>query len=225
LQLIEESMQAAERGFAARVAGTELQIRILVKRRDEAQHVLRLATAATERPGVLTWVIASEGAAVRRGDPIARVADLTSYRVDATVSDVHAARLTPGMPATVRIGESSLSGRVGTVHPAVENGALAFEVRLDNAADSRLRPNLRCDVHAVTASRPNTLRVARGTFGAPDGSAYAWVIRGDRAVRTPIELGISSFEAFEVTGGLAEGDEVIVSDTADFMHHREVALR
>jgi HlyD family secretion protein len=125
----------------------------------------------------------------------------------------------------VRIGEATLPASIGAVHPAVENGALTFEVRLDDPADSRLRPNLRVDVHAVTASKPSALRIARGTYGAPDGSTCAFVVRGDRAVRLPVQLGIASFDAFEVIDGLAEGDEVIVSDTTDFMHHREVALR
>jgi HlyD family secretion protein len=225
LEQLDESAHAAERTFAARADGVALEIKILAKQRVEAAHVLEVATAATDRPGVLTWVIAGEGTSVRRGDPIARVADLSSFRVDATVSDVHAARLTAGMPATVRVGEAALPGSVGAVHPSVENGALAFEVQLDDPADARLRPNLRVEVHAVTASKPSALRIARGTFGAPDGSMCAFVVRGDRAVRTPIQLGIASFDAFEVIAGLVEGDEVIVSDTTDFMHHREVALR
>ena len=51
--------------------------------------------------GVLTWVLSQEGALVRRGDVIARIADLTSFRVDATVSDLHAGRLRTGMAAVV----------------------------------------------------------------------------------------------------------------------------
>ncbi len=225
LQQLDESMGAAQRTSTAREAGLVLEMKIFAKQRDEAAHVLQVATTASDRPGVLTWVIASEGAAVRRGDQIARIADLTSFRVDATVSDVHAARVTPGMAVTVELGDAKLPGTVRTVHPAVENGALTFDVALDDPSDKRLRPNLRVDVHAITGSKPHALRLARGTFGAPDGSTCAFVVRGDRAVRTPIHLGLASFDAFEIVDGLREGDEVIVSDTTDFMHHPEVALR
>jgi len=225
LQQMDESMTAAQRTSVAREAGLALEMKIFAKQRDEAAHVLQVATTAAARPGVLTWVIASEGVSVRRGDQIARIADLTSFRVDATVSDVHAARVTPGMAVTVELGDAKLPGMVRTVHPTVENGALTFDVALDDPSDARLRPNLRVDVHAITGSKPDALRLARGTFGAPDGSTCAFVVRGDRAVRTPIHLGLASFDAFEIVDGLREGDEVIVSDTTDFMHHPEVALR
>ena len=225
LQQMDEAMTAAERTSEAREAGLALEMKILAKQRTEAAHVLQVATTASDRPGVLTWVIASEGVSVRRGDQVARVADLTSFRIEATVSDVHAARVTPGIAVTVELGEAKLAGTVRTVHPSVENGALTFDVALDNPSDSRLRPNLRVDVHAITASKPDALRLERGTFGAPDGSTCAFVVRGNRAVRTPIHLGLASFDAFEVVDGLQEGDEVIISDTTDFMHHPEVALR
>jgi HlyD family secretion protein len=225
LQQLDESMQAAQETSATRLEGLALEMKILATQRDEAAHVLQVATAAAGRPGILTWVIASEGAAVRRGDQIARVADLSSFRVDATVSDVHAGRLTPGLPATVQVGDEPLRGTISAVHPAVQNGVLTFEVALERASDPRLRPNLRVDVHAVTGSKPQALRVARGTFTAPDGLTYAFVVRGDRAQRVPIRLGLASYDAFEIIEGLSEGDEVIVSDTSDYMHRQEVALR
>jgi HlyD family secretion protein len=225
LQQLAETMDAAQHTYTARDEGLRLEMKILAKQHAEAAHVLHIATGVADRPGVLTWVLASEGASVRRGDPIARVADLSSFRVDATVSDVHAGRLAAGMPATVQVGEVHLRGVVSTVHPAVENGAVTFDVSLENASDEHLRPNLRVDVHAITASKEDVLRIARGTYGAPDGSTWAFVVRGDHAVRTRVHLGITGFESFEVLDGLREGDEVIVSDTSDFMHHQEVALR
>jgi HlyD family secretion protein len=225
LRLLADAMEVARRSHAARDEGLELEMKILTKQRDEAAHVLQLATPAADRPGVLTWVMTSEGAAVRRGDQIARIADLSSFRVDATVSDVHAGRLAAGMPASVQIGEARLQGTISTVHPAVQDGAIRFDVVLQNPSDSRLRPNLRVDVHAITASKPAALRVPRGTFAGTDGSTWAFVLHGDRAVRTPIRLGLAGFETFEVIDGLQEGDEVIVSDTSDYMHHREVTVR
>jgi putative ABC transport system ATP-binding protein len=174
LRLLADAMEVARRSHAARDEGLELEMKILTKQRDEAAHVLQLATPAADRPGVLTWVMTSEGAAVRRGDQIARIADLSSFRVDATVSDVHAGRLAAGMPASVQIGEARLQGTISTVHPAVQDGAIRFDVVLQNPSDSRLRPNLRVDVHAITASKPAALRVPRGTFAGTDGSTWAF---------------------------------------------------
>ena len=71
----------------------------------EAERQIRFATAAGQRgPGVVTWVLPDAGASVRRGDALARVADLSSYRIEATVADVHATKLRAGLPA-LRQGE------------------------------------------------------------------------------------------------------------------------
>jgi HlyD family secretion protein len=225
LEQLQASLTTAERDHAVRREGLALEMKILRKQRAEAEHELQLAAAVSDRDGVLTWVVTSEGAAVRKGDVLARVADLGSFRVQATVSDVHAGSLRAGMPARVRIGDAIEPGEISSVHPAVDNGAITFEVALRNGRNPHLRPNLRVDVYAVVASKPGVLLLPRGSFGAPDGTTVAFVIRHDRALRTRIELGLASFEQYEVVSGLAEGDEVIVSDMSDHLHQEEVALR
>ncbi len=52
-----------------------------------------LATPTADRHGVVTWTLTEEGAAVRKGDIVARVADLSAFRVDASVGQAQAARL------------------------------------------------------------------------------------------------------------------------------------
>ena len=51
-----------------------------------------------------------------------------------------------------------------------------------------------------------------------------YVVRGDRAVRTPVQLGASSISKIEVLSGLAAGDRVIVSDTGDFRSASELMI-
>ena len=153
---------------------------------------------------MLTWVISQEGALVRRGDVIARIADLTSFRVDASVSDVHAGRLRPGMPALVRINELDLDGTVSEVLPTVENGVLHFTVALAKPSHPGLRPSLRTDVLVVTERKGRALRVKRGPF-ADNDARQAFIVRGDRAVRVPIQLGLSGADDVELLAGGTEG--------------------
>ncbi len=135
---------------------------MLAKEREEAARCLELGTAISNRAGVLTWVIPSEGAAVHRGDEIARIADLRSFRVEGTVSDVHSARLTAGQPAVIRMGDSALTGRVTQILPAIQDGAITFHVTLDRRYDPRLRPNQRVEVQVATAHKDDVIRVQAG---------------------------------------------------------------
>ena len=86
----------------------------LDKEASQAHRLVELSTTKSDRAGVVTWALAQEGALVRKGDVIARLADLSSYRVDATVSDVHAGKLHVGMPAVVLVNEQPLAGTVAT---------------------------------------------------------------------------------------------------------------
>jgi hypothetical protein len=44
-------------------------------------------------------------------------------------------------------------------------------------------------------------------------------------VRTPVELGVASFDRCEVLKGLAAGEEVVISDMKDYAHLTEVKIR
>jgi HlyD family secretion protein len=225
LEQLGESMQNARHDLAAQLDGLDLEISILEKDHDEASHQLELATATSDRHGVLTWVLPSEGMAVRRGDEVARIADLSSFRVDASVSDVHASRLATGQPAIVRSGETELAGLVSNILPTVENGVVTFEVTLDDKNQPLLRHNLRVDVYVVTEHKEDTIRIRRGAYVRADGSNAVFVIQGERAIRTPVRFGITNFETYEVLAGLTPGNEVIISDMSDYMHVKEVKLR
>jgi HlyD family secretion protein len=221
---LRDERKNVERTTTVQLEGLALERGSLDKETAQARRLLDLSTTKSDRDGVLTWVISQEGALVRRGDVIARIADLTSFRVDASVSDVHAGRLRPGMPAVVRINELDLDGTVSEVLPTVENGVLHFTVALAKPSHPGLRPSLRTDVLVVTERKGRALRVKRGPF-ADNDARQAFVVRGDRAVRVPIQLGLSGADDVELLAGGTEGDEMIISDMKDYMHLSEVKIK
>jgi HlyD family secretion protein len=202
----------------------ELELATLAKERTEAARQLSLATTRTDRSGVVTWTVTEEGASVRSGEPVARVADLRTFRVDASVSDVHAKRLAAGLPATVRTGEDTLNGIVSSVLPAVRDGILTFTVALENSSSAILRPNLRVDVHVAVGRRSNVLTLSRGPAIEGEGNRQLFVLRGNRAEKMPVRVGLLGFDVCEVDG-LSENDEVVVSDMRGYDHLSEVRLR
>jgi HlyD family secretion protein len=224
LAQLRDQRKNSERTTAMQLEGLSLERGSLDKEAAQARRLLDLSTTKSDRDGVLTWVLSQEGALVRRGDVIARIADLTSFHVEASVSDLHAGRLRTGMSAVVRVNELDLQGTVTDVFPTVENGVLRFAVALAAPSHAGLRPNLRTDVLVITDRKPRALRVKRGPF-ADNAARQAFVVRGDRAVRVPLELGLPGVDDVEVLSGAAEGDEVIISDMKDYMHLSAVKIR
>jgi len=222
---LQSQLANAQQDYAATLKGLELETAILETDLDLERQRLERAVVTSNRTGIVTWVVQSEGAAVTAGEAVARVADLSAYRVEATLSDVLARRLTVGLPATIRSGDTRLAGHVNKILPTVSNGIVTFEVALDEQNHTVLRPNLRVDVHAVTARNIQTLRVHRGPVLTIDGRETVFVLRGDRAVRTHIKIGLSNFEMYEIVEGLVAGDEVIISDMSDYQNMQEVKCK
>jgi HlyD family secretion protein len=225
LQRIEASRLNAQESTKTELAGLALELAKLQKAHGEARRVLALATPTADRDGVVTWTLTEEGSTVRKGDIVARVADLSAFRVDASVSDAYASRLSVGLPVQVRADEKVLDGRVSDVLPAVQNGAVTVRVALAERAHPSLRPNLRVEVFIVTDHRDRTLRVRKGSSTSGEGVQQVFVLRSDRAVRTRVRFGIASFDFIEVAEGLSVGDEVIVSDMADYQRLSSIRLR
>lgn len=225
LTQIQAERANAREATAAELEGLTLEIGKLQGDEAAARRQLALATPRAARAGVLTWVVGEEGATVPKGAVLARVADFSSFRVDASVSDVHARRLAAGQPVIVQAGEESLDGAIASINPTVVNGVMTVAVALDEPSNPRLRSNLRVDVQIVTARKPRALRVTRGPFSTGEGTQDVFVVRGDRAVRTPVTFGLSSLDYFEIVSGLVPGDEIIISDMRDYQRVSEVRLR
>lgn len=223
LRQLEDSLERTRRTHAARLRSVELDLDILRGQRESARRELELATARADRAGIVTWVVPEEGSTVRRGEVIARIADLDSFGVEATVSDVHAARLETGLPVRVRLDGEVLTGRLSGVHPTIENGAVRFDVALDEPSHPKLRNNLRVEVLVVTGSRSDALRLPRASFPA-GAAAPVFVVDGDRAVRRPVRFGLSGYEHVEVLEGLLAGEEVVLSDMSQYLHLEAVTI-
>jgi HlyD family secretion protein len=225
LQRLDASRQNARDATTTELAGLALELGKLDKSRQEAARVLALATPTADRDGVVTWTLTEEGAAVRKGDIVARVADLSSFRVDASVSDAYASRLSAGQAVQVRADDKLLEGRVTDVLPTVQNGVITVRVALADRSHPSLRPNLRVEVFIVTDHRARALRVRKGSSTSGEGVQQVFVVRGGEAVRTRVRFGIASFDYVEVADGLSAGDEIVISDMADYVHLASIRIR
>lgn len=226
LQQLKEAIGNEERATEAKLEGLAMDVETLRKEIAQSRRQLDLATTRADRDGVLTWVMEVEGSAVRKGDVVARIADLSSYRVQANLSDIHASRLTPGMPVRVQVNESTtLDGEISSVLPTIKDGIVTVLASLRDKSSKVLRANLRVDVYIVTDRKQRTLRVRRGAFASGEGVHDVFVVRSGKVVRTPLRIGLLSFDYCEVAGGLIEGDEVIISDMKEYAHLKEVRLK
>src|SRR4051794_36356532 len=222
---LRDAMGRTKRTTDAQIAAAQLDLRTAQKERDQSERQLNLAMARSDQDGVLTWVLPEVGATVRKGDVLARVADLSAYRVVATISDVHASKLAAGMRAHVKIDDTTtIDGTISSIDPRIENGVAKFYVTLDQRAHPRLRNNIRVDVLPVLGSRGNVLRVRRGALGQGEREEV-FVVRGNVLVRTLVRWGLAGDEVIQPIDGLREGDEVVITNMNEFQGLKELRLK
>jgi HlyD family secretion protein len=224
LRGLEEALARALRSRDVQLAASRADVAMARREQQESQRQVELAMLRADRDGILTSIVNEPGATVRRGDILARIADLSSYRVEATISDIHAARLAAGMPARVLLEGVRIDGTIDSVDPRIVNGVAKFFITLDQPSHARLRNNLRVDVEVVTGRRGDALVVRRGALGRT-AATHAFVVGGDEAVRTPVRFGLAGRETIEIVEGLAPGDEVVISDMSELDEVERVRLK
>ena len=205
----------------------ELGYTVSMQQRSIAEQArkLRQADISSQLPGVLTWVNDNLGSTVQAGDALARVADLSRYRVRATLSDTYADQLHPGDAVRVRLGPGpDLPGTVASISPAVDKGVVTFYATLANDHHPALRANLRADVFVVTRAHRGVLRLRNGPFYQGGQEQPVFVLAGGRAVRRVVRFGDSNTDYVQVLSGLSKGEEVIVSDTKAFVDTPELTV-
>ena len=186
---------------------------------------LRQADISSQQPGVLTWANDNLGATVQAGDALARVADLSSFRLIATVSDTYADQLRPGGPIRVRVNGLDLPGRISSISPAIDKGVVTFYAQLDQPHHPALRANLRADVFVITSAQRAVRRLRNGPFYQGGREQPVFVLAQDRATRRTVQFGASNFDYVQIISGLQAGDEVIVSDMKDHLDTPELVVR
>ncbi|PRY11258.1 HlyD family secretion protein [Pontibacter ummariensis] len=232
LKIAEQELAHLERGIKSERAllkadEQELGYTLAMNGRslEELERKMRQAEVRASQDGVVTWVKNEVGSNVSAGEVIARLADLSSFKVQATISDTYAEQLQTGAEAIVRVNETDLKGIVSTIEPTVTNGTVTFFIALAEKAHKALRPNLRVDVYLTTATKPNTLRVKNGPYFNSTSSNQVFVLREDELVRTPARIGISSADFVELEDGVQAGDVVVISSLQDYEHQKKLKLK
>jgi HlyD family secretion protein len=223
-QRLARQIQTQQRSNAADVRELGYTVSMQQRSISELATKLRQADISSQQPGVLTWVNENIGTTVQAGDPLARVADLSSFRVRATISDTYADALHQGDPVVVRINDTDLRGAITTISPSVEKGVVTFYAQLDQPHHSALRANLRADVFVVTRAHHGVLRVKNGPFYQGGKEQPVFVVAGGRAVRRTVRFGDSNFDYVQILGGLRAGEEIVVSDMKDHLDTPELNI-
>ncbi len=222
---LENDLNYNRRSMGASLRESQLQARIEGTNLKVLAQKLRQADILADRAGVLTWVNENVGSAVSEGEMLAKVADLGSFRVEASCADTYADQLRAGSPVIVRINETDLRGLITQVKPSVQNSTIRFAVSLDDSHHASLRPNQKVEVFVVTNRNSNAVRVANGPAFKGKRKQFVYIMGADNvARRREVEIGLTNFDWVEVKSGLQLGDRVVLTDLSEYEHLEQLTI-
>jgi HlyD family secretion protein len=205
----------------------EAEISLAIQRSDQTAltRKLKLADIIATRDGVITWVNKNIGASVKEGESLARIANLSGYKVAGSISDTQIEDVRNNMPAIIRINETQIRGSINNISPAVNNSIVSFDVGLEEKDNKLLRPNMKVDVFLVTATRTKVLRLPNGPAFKGSNEQQIFVLKNGIAEKRLVKLGLSNFDYVEITNGLKVGEEVITSDMKAYEYAKHITIK
>lgn len=222
---LENELKYRKESIASSVLNEQIQSSIQRQRLDELAKKLRNATVRAEVPGVITWLDNRIGTQVQEGDPLVRLANISSYSIMAQVSDMHADKISLGQPVQVEVNNTVEMGEIEQILPAVENNTIQFKIRLRKADSDKLRPKMKVPVRIVTGTKQQSMYIPNGPGILAGKSQKVFVLQGDKAEARNVELGFRTSDKVEVISGLKAGDKVILSDMSVYEEKTEIRVR
>ncbi|MDP2576355.1 MAG: HlyD family efflux transporter periplasmic adaptor subunit [Gemmatimonadota bacterium] len=177
--------------------------------------------------GVLADLPLEEGQWVAPGANLARVVKPGRLKAQLRIPETQARDVAIGQLALIDTRSDTILGRVTRIDPAVQNGTVTVDVRLEGPLPKEARPDLSVDGTIEIERLEDVLYVGRPAYGQANSTVglFKIVEGGDAAVRVNVRLGRSSVNTIEVLSGLQVADAVILSDMSAWDAHDRVRLR
>jgi membrane fusion protein (multidrug efflux system) len=165
-------------------------------------------------PGLTGQRFVSVGDYVTTSSKLITLQTVNPQRAAFQVPERYADRLKVGQRVTFRV--AALSGRdfLGTVDfvdPRVQLPGRTITVKAEVPNPKReLQAGMFIEARLETARRPNAVVVPEDAILALPSGTVIWVVKGDRAERRSVELGVRRPGFVEITSGIEPGDQVVV---------------
>ena len=161
------------------------------------------------------------------GQLLAKVVQPEKLKATLRIPETQARDLALHLPAVVDTRNGIVKGQVSRISPAANQGSVEVDIALEGELPKGARPDLTVEGTVEIERLSDVLHVGRPAGAQPQGQVELFKLAkdGDEAHRVKVKLGRSSVSTVEVTEGLNEGDQVILSDMSAWDSTDRVRLR
>lgn len=207
----------------AQAVAAKQQVELAKAQLEGARASERLArTGAGQRsigapfPGLVTKAPTAAGGVVGPGIPLIHLEDHSRFRLSATIGEEIADLVKPGLTVDVKYRDRSVSGRVATVIPSLDQATRRAPIEIEVQNDPKDPLLAWSFVHASIDSGKEVpaMRVP-GSARRPGATDQIVVVRGGKIVILHVAAATDSDGALLVREGLTTADQVVLAPTED----------
>jgi HlyD family secretion protein len=226
LEMEREKLEIADVSNAARINASEARL-------NQSRGAWELKAAQLEAlevragvAGVLQEVPLDVGQNIAPGANVARVADPTRLKAELDINEGQVGDVRIGQRVRIDLRPEVLEATVVRIDPAVSGGIVKVDALFDEPLPANARPDQSVDGLIEIERLDDVLYLSpRPSIGQANSTVGLFVVQPDgEAVRRTVGFGRTSANSVEVLDGLAEGDQVILSDMSQWDEFDRIRL-
>lgn len=176
--------------------------------------------------GILQRLPVELGQGVAPGQELALIGSETDLLALIQVPQSKAEQLEVGQPAEIDTRREKVEGVVTRITPEVRDGNIEVEIAFSAGAPESARPQLNVDARIFTATMEDTLFVERPINVQRHSKTTLFLVNknGEEAALRTIQFGEESGRYIQITQGVSETDQLILSDMAHFNAAKHIRI-
>ena len=166
---------------------------------------------------------------IAAGQPILVVMQIQPVKILVNISEEFFPQVRIGTPATIKLDiypDKSFTGKVMLIHPTIDAATRSFqaELRIENPS-LLIRPGMFARAIVDFGSKERLVVPDVAVIKQPGtNDRYVYVLEGDKVFYRKVELGRRVGDIYEVAGGIALGDRVVVAGHTGLMDNVQVRV-
>jgi len=170
------------------------------------------------------WLVAQKNS-IAANTAIMTIVDLSQYEAELSVPEFYADDLGIGLSVAMQISGIDVSGDIIAISPEIKGNQVKVRAKLTTKNNLQLRQNQRINARIEFEKKSDVLMLKRGAFMGSFAGKFAFKKLDDNtAQKVAITTGANSVDYIELISGVAEGDEIIISDYQKFSSAKQINI-
>lgn len=220
--ILRDSVTAYEQFKQMRQSYARMQSNLDLMRQKTADLVVRAPAT-----GQLSAFKAEVGELKTKGQNLGQLDILNGYKVRAQIDEHYTSRIHTGQQATFEYNGNNYLLTVKTIYPQVANGRFDADMEFDGQQPEHIKKGQNLQMKLQLGDHVKALLLAKGGFYQSTGGNWVYVLdeSGDYAEKREIRTGRQNPQYYEISEGLKEGEEVIVSSYETLGNYDRINLK